>query len=153
MTLIWVEELDAEAGGGVTGEAGFDCLDDILLVFLVHEEAHLAVRAVECLDTAFLKVAAHCVADEVQVLLRWDDLAGGIMFGGSRFLGRVFFKPVMSGLTLPLVREGFSTNRPVQKTFLILPAWEDFAVFVATSFVEHQLPALAFRDTDLFLGE
>ena len=29
-------ELDAEVGGGVTGKAGFDCLDDILLVFLVH---------------------------------------------------------------------------------------------------------------------
>ena len=53
-----------------TGESRLHCLDDILLVLLVNDEPHLAVRAVKCLDTALLKVAAHGVADEVQVLLR-----------------------------------------------------------------------------------
>ena len=75
------------------------------------------------------------------------------MRGDSRLLGRVLLEPVVSDITLVLVTEGLCADGPVQKALLILTAFKDFAVFTTSSFVEHQLAALAFSDTDIFLRE
>ena len=76
---------------------------------------------------------------------------GGLISG--RLLRRVLLEPVVSHIALVPVPEGLRSDGPVHQTVLVWSTVEDFTVLITTSFVEHQLAILAFRDTDVLLGK
>lgn len=133
------------------GNRRLHCLDDILLVLLVNDEPHLAVRAVKCLDTALLKVAAHGVADEVQVLLRWDGRMSVVeRVYATRLLGSVLLEPIEGGIALVLLtREGLCIDGPVH----VLIELEHFAVLALTALIELQLSVIIEAGTYAVFGE